>query len=167
MTTDGSGVVDVEIRELDRESETDACARLMAGSEPWITLRRSYEESVRILRDPSREVYVAVVGEEVVGFTILRMTGAFIGYIQTVAVEPDWRGRGIGSRLIRFAEEWIFRQTPNVFINVSSFNPDARRLYERLGFQVVGELHDYIVAGHSEILMRKTIAPLSEFVPPL
>jgi hypothetical protein len=30
----------------------------------------------------------------------------------------------------------------------------------------VGELHDYIVAGHSEILMRKSIAPLSEFIPP-
>jgi hypothetical protein len=29
----------------------------------------------------------------------------------------------------------------------------------------VGELHDYIVAGHSEVLMRKTIAPLSEFEP--
>jgi hypothetical protein len=28
---------------------------------------------------------------------------------------------------------------------------------------VVGELKDYIVPGHSEILLRKTIAPLAQF----
>ncbi len=36
-------------------------------------------------------------------------------------------------------------------------------LYERLGYAVVGELTDYIVSGHSELLLRKTIAPLNEF----
>ena len=49
-----------------------------------------------------------------------------------------------------------------MFICVSSFNPGARRLYERLGYQVVGELPDYMVRGHSEILLRKTTGPLAE-----
>jgi hypothetical protein len=31
------------------------------------------------------------------------------------------------------------------------------------GYEVIGELKDYIVPGHSEILLRKTIAPLTEF----
>jgi ribosomal protein S18 acetylase RimI-like enzyme len=62
-----------------------------------------------------------------------------------------------------FAEKRILNVTPNVFICVSSFNPNAKRLYERLGYQVVGELKDYLVSGHSEILLRKTIAPLTEF----
>jgi [ribosomal protein S18]-alanine N-acetyltransferase len=48
---------------------------------------------------------------------------------------------------------------------VSSFNRDARRLYERLGYRVVGELTDYIVEGHSEILLRKTVGPLTTFTP--
>jgi ribosomal protein S18 acetylase RimI-like enzyme len=62
-----------------------------------------------------------------------------------------------------FAERRILAETPNVFICVSSFNDGARRLYERLGYEVVGELKDYIVAGHSEILLRKTIGPLTGF----
>jgi [ribosomal protein S18]-alanine N-acetyltransferase len=89
------------------------------------------------------------------------MTGAFVGYIQTIAIQPDRRGRGLGSRLIDFAERRILAESPNVFMCVSSFNHDARRLYERLGYHVVGELTDYIVQGHSEILLRKTTGPLS------
>ena len=46
---------------------------------------------------------------------------------------------------------------------VSSFNGGARRLYERLGYEVVGELTDYIVQGHSEILLRKTVGPLTGY----
>jgi ribosomal protein S18 acetylase RimI-like enzyme len=38
-----------------------------------------------------------------------------------------------------------------------------QRLYEGLGYEVVGELKNYIISRESEILMRKTIAPLSEF----
>lgn len=139
----------------------------MASSDPWRRLGRSLEESHRIVRDPAREVYVAVdesfpAPAGVVGFAVIVMQGAFVGYIQTVAVRPDCRGRRVGTALITYAENRIFRDEPNVFICVSSFNPDARRLYERLGYAVVGELTDFIVSGHSEILMRKTIGPLSE-----
>ncbi len=42
---------------------------------------------------------------------------------------------------------------------------DATRLYERLGYKVVGELTDYIVRGHSEVLLRKTVGPLTGFSP--
>jgi ribosomal-protein-alanine N-acetyltransferase len=91
------------------------------------------------------------------------MQGGFIGYIQTIGVAPEWRSRGIGRRLVAFAEERIFRDSPNVFICVSSFNPDAQRFYRSLGYEVIGDLKDFIVHGYSEILLRKTIAPWREF----
>jgi ribosomal-protein-alanine N-acetyltransferase len=69
----------------------------------------------------------------------------------------------LGSHLIAFAEERILRESPNIFMCVSSFNEGARQLYQRLGYQVVGELTDYIVQGHSEILLRKTAGPLATF----
>ncbi len=62
--------------------------------------------------------------------------------------------------MIAFAEERIFQNHPNVFLCVSSFNPDARRLYERLGYEYIGELKDFIVAGHSELIYRKTLGPM-------
>lgn len=153
----------IEIRRLAGAEEAELCARLMAESEPWMTLRRGYEESLAIVQDAAREVYVARSGGRFLGFLILNMNGAFVGYIQTVCVVPEVRGGGIGRRIIRFAEERILCETPNVFLCVSSFNPRARALYERLGYELVGELRDYLVAGHSEYLMRKSIAPLAEF----
>lgn len=153
----------LEIRPLRGREEAEACARMMAGSEPWITLGRGYEESLPLLQDPSREVYVAEEKRRVLGFLILNMAGAFVGYVQTICVAEGERGRGIGSRLLGFAEERIFRESPNVFLCVSSFNPRARALYERLGYRLVGELSDYIVAGHSEQLLRKSLGPIREF----
>ena len=153
------------IEPLDNDSDARACARLMADSEPWKTLGRTYEASLAIILDPSREVYVLRDDEVLGGFLILCLTGAFVGYIQTICIHPEQRGRGLGSKLVAFAEQRILAEFPNVFMCVSSFNQDARRLYERLGYAVVGELTDYIVQGHSEILLRKTAGPLTTFVP--
>jgi ribosomal protein S18 acetylase RimI-like enzyme len=151
------------IRKLNSKAEARACAQIMATSEPWITLKRTYNDSLKIVASPLREVYVAVFKEEVIGFIILQMEGTFTGYIQTVAVKADWRGQGLGSRLIVFAEKRIFAEKPNVFMCVSSFNKKAQRLYRRLGYEKIGVLKNFIVFGHDEILLRKTIGPLAEF----
>jgi ribosomal protein S18 acetylase RimI-like enzyme len=140
--------------------DAEACARLMACSEPWLTLGRTYEASLAVIQDPTREAYVVRDGDTVLGFLIICMTGAFVGYIQTICIHPDHRGRGLGSRMVEFAEQRILREVPNVFMCVSSFNDGARRLYERMGYHIVGELTDYLVSGHSEILLRKTTGPL-------
>ena len=109
-------------------------------------------------------MYIAREADEIAGFVIICMTGAFVGYIQTICIHPGRRGQGLGSRLVAFAEARILRESPNVFMCVSSFNHDAQRLYQKLGYQVIGELTDYIVQGHSEILLRKTAGPLATFV---
>ena len=154
----------VTVRPIAGEQEIRVCAEIMTTSEPWVTLGRTMEQAQRILGDRDvQETYVAVHDGAVVGFVILVVKGAFVGYIRTIAVHAAWRSRGLGRRLIWFAEERIFRDSPNVFLCVSSFNPRARALYERLGYEAVGELRDYVVRGHSEWLMRKTLGPYAEF----
>ena len=91
---------------------------------------------------------------------MISMQGAFVGYIQLLGVASEFRGRGVGKALIEFAERRIFRETPNVFICVSDFNREAQGFYAKLGYQTVGELTDFIIAGHAEILLRKTIGPI-------
>jgi len=136
---------------------------MMADSEPWISLQRSFDESLRIITEPTREVYIAYINEEIVGVIIIEMLETFKGYIKSVCVSSQQRGKGIGSSLMKHAEERIFSETPNVFLLVTDFNEGARKLYKRLGYMEVGEFKDYIVRGYSEILMRKTIGPVTEY----
>src|SRR5215467_13108719 len=105
-----------EIRPL--ASEAESCAQMMCATEPWLTLGRTFDESLAVIRDPTQEVYVAVAGEQLLGFIIIMMRGAFTGYIRSVCVAERARGRGVGTRLVEFAERRIFRETPNVFLCV-------------------------------------------------
>jgi ribosomal-protein-alanine N-acetyltransferase len=152
----------LSIKRLEGVEQAEACAGMMAGSEPWVTLGRGYDESLTILTASSREVYLAVDGEEIAGFVVLEMEGAFTGYVKSIYVSPPYRRGGVGARLMSFVEERVFRERPNVFLCVSDFNVGARRFYEWLGYEEVGELRDYLVAGRSEVLLRKTIGPLAE-----
>ena len=128
----------------------------MVTSEPWLTLQLSLETALAVLTDPAKEVDVIRDANGVAGFVVIDMRGLLRGYVQILCVRPDCRRQGLGSALLRWAEERIFRDSPNVFICVSSFNPGARRLYERLGFALVGTLRELLVAGHDELLLRKT-----------
>lgn len=163
MKSERPPVDQMEIRAIAGDDEVRFCAEMMSSSEPWLTLGRTYDDCVKILSSPTREVYVGVIDGRPVGFAVLIMRGALVGFIQSLAVDPNLRGRGIGEALMRFVEERVLRDTPNVFLCVSSFNEGARRFYRRLGYEAIGELKDMIVRGHSEILMRRSAGPISEF----
>lgn len=152
----------LEIQPLEGDAQERDCAALMAASDPWRTLGRDFESLLHTVRLPGRERYVAHVQGRFAGFLLLNLQGAFAGYIQTIGLAPEFRGQGYGGQLIAFAEQRILRDHQNVFLCVSSFNQGARRFYANLGYQQVGELADFVVAGHSEFLLRKTIGPLSD-----
>ena len=155
-------LLDADVRPLGAD-EVSQCAQLMVSSEPWLTLHLPIESALGVLSDEMREVYATHDTKGVNGFVVLDMRGLVRGYIQILCVRPDCRGQGHGSLLIEWAEKRIFRESPNVFICVSSFNTGARRLYERLGFQAVGILHAFVVRGHDEILLRKTRGAWADF----
>ncbi len=137
-------------------------ADVMAASEPWLTLGRGRADALKLLRNRRKQCFVVRSGGERAGFLVLDLNGPLGGYVQTIGVAPEMRGRGIGRAALAWAEALIFKAHRNVLLCVSSFNRDAQRLYRRAGYEVVGRLRDYVVAGHDEILMRKTLGPLSQ-----
>jgi ribosomal protein S18 acetylase RimI-like enzyme len=132
--------------------------RLMASSEPWITLGRGEEACRAAATDPACVMLVAREGGAPLGFARFHPRGvAGSPYLASIAVDPAARSRGVGAALLaageaRFAgERWMF-------LCVSDFNPRARALYERHGYRPVGNLPDHVVDGRAEILMVKRLA---------
>jgi [ribosomal protein S18]-alanine N-acetyltransferase len=154
-----------EIKLTTDEAELNNCARLMSSSEPFVSLKFEYEKCKLAVRGDYKEVYVATLGDECVGFVVLQFYGLLRGYIQTICVEPAHRGKGIGTSLLKFSEEKISRIFPNVFMCVTSFNEKAQKLYYSLGYEKVGVLKDHIIYGADEYLLRKQFSPTSEFKP--
>ena len=59
-------------------------------------------------------------------------------YIYGFRIRADYRGMGIGSRLLKTVEsDLIQRDFKRISLNVARDNEAARRLYERAGFRVV------------------------------
>jgi len=146
------------------EKDKIFCASLMASYEPWVTLQRSFEQAFKIINDPTSEVYLAKHDDQAIGFAIIKLKGAFVGYIQSILIIKDFQKQGFGKQLIRELETYMFSKYPNIFICVSSFNPEALKFYNSIGYEVIGELTDYIIKGHSEFLLRKSICSINEFI---
>ncbi len=140
------------------DDDREWAARLMAASDPWITLGRGLEQCRAACARPEFLCVVARDRGEPCGVALLNPRGvAGSPYLASIAVAPDWRGRGVGAELLAFCERHVSPSSRHFFLCVSSFNPRARAFYERHGYRKVGEFPDYIIDGASEILMYRRL----------
>ncbi len=142
-----------------------AAAGEMAASDPWRRLGIDGKGCFAAVAGPGMETYAAFVDGRRAGHVSLTLNGLLRGYIRVMFVGEAFRGRGVGEALIAFAERRILRDSPNVFLCVSSFNAGARRFYRRLGYVRAGLFRDFIVKGADELLLRKTAGPFRGYSP--
>jgi ribosomal protein S18 acetylase RimI-like enzyme len=135
----------------------------MASLDTWKKLKRDLDLTKKVFENTEKEKYLISIKNQPIGFLVIDMKGAFRGYIQSIGLVPEFQGKGLGSQIITFAESRIFEESANVFMCVSSFNLKAKALYDRLGFETIGILKDYVVKGHDEYLLRKSLGPVSDF----
>ena len=104
-------------------------------------------------------LYVALIGEACIGFTYIIPKGAFhsFPYLHIIAMEEEYRDRGIGKALLDYSERIAFEMADKLFLVVADYNPDAKRFYERNGYQQVGEIPNLYRPGITEYLMAKSL----------
>ena len=104
-------------------------------------------------------LYVALIGEARVGFTYIIPKGAFhsFPYLHIIAVKEEYRDKGVGKALLDYSERMAFEMADKLFLVVADFNPDAKRFYERNGYQQVGEIPNLYRPGITEYLMAKNL----------
>ncbi len=155
---------------LDIRAAEDAdypwAAKVMADSEPWITLGREYDACLRACTHQGDQLLVAWLDAARVGFIIVREGGvAGSPYIPCIDVVPPHRSGGVGSALLAHVESLCRHRARYLFLCVSSFNLRARSFYERHGFSIMGEFPDFIMEGASELLMGKRLRDSNQALP--
>ena len=134
-------------------------AEVMSASEPWVTLGRRFDACYAACTSSLDVLEIAECGGERCGLVLVRPAGvAGAPYIVSIAVAPDFRSRGVGAALLEHVERTYRGRSRHLFLCVSSFNPRARRFYERHGFEAVGTLKAFLIEDADEILMHKRLA---------
>jgi GNAT superfamily N-acetyltransferase len=88
------------------EKDIEKCLQIARGLPEWFN-----EAGLRAMERELREekTFVAIEGEEVLGFVAIKPLNEKAVEILWIAVKRELRGRGIGTELLRFVEEWARR----------------------------------------------------------
>ncbi len=108
----------------------------------WVAMRQQSQEP------KSQKSVIGTVAAVVKGESV---------YIRGMAVVPEARGSGTGSRLLQQAAEWARNQGyARLFLSTTPFLDSAIRLYERFGFRTKADgLHD--LSGTPLLTMDKNL----------
>jgi GNAT superfamily N-acetyltransferase len=110
--------------------------------------RRVYKHAMEEAKLGRRLILIAAIGEQIVGQIFVQLGSIRYdfnqklpsGYFHAFRVRPEFRNRGIGTRLLLEAEAALKGIGHlRAIITAAKDNPDARRLYERLGYSIFAE----------------------------
>lgn len=141
---------------------TDVDALLAIETAVFQTDRLSRRSFRRLVASPSASVLVASVAGQLGGYCIvLFRAGSAAGRLYSIATSPAALGVGIGRALIEAAEkECRSRGRPVLRLEVREDNLRAIAIYEKAGFQRVGEERDYYEDGMTAVRMTKVVSGL-------
>ena len=146
--------------------ETDKsriCSMILRNLPDWFGLElaiKDYEKSVR-----TQWFLVARVGDEPVGFLSLEEHNLYTSEIHVMGILNEFQGKGVGSELLRLAEEEIRKNPHKQFLMVKTLgdsHPDphyrrTRRFYRRIGFYPLQELTALWTEENPSLLMVKSL----------
>ncbi|WP_284978993.1 ribosomal protein S18-alanine N-acetyltransferase [Arthrobacter sp. fls2-241-R2A-200] len=102
----------------------------------------------------TRRYLVAEVAGEIVAYAGL-MCIEPIADVQTIAVVPEFEGKGIGSAILtELTQEARRRHAADVLLEVRADNPRAQKLYLRFGFEQIHIRPRYYRDGTDALIMR-------------
>ncbi len=129
-----------------------ALERSCFGSDAW-----PWPEILAALTFPGTVTVKAHVGGQVVGFVFGdRRWGRGLGWIASIGVHPDFRGQGIGGRLLEICEQRM--GLPRVRLVLRASNEAALGLYQKKGYGQVEVWAKYYSDGEDGLVMEKRLA---------
>ena len=109
-----------------------------AQFDAFLSMQFSIRERAYALQFPTAEYSIIMFDGEPAGQIIVDRSEKAIS-LTDIALLPEFQGKGIGSRLISDLQAEACDSGRMMILSVERSNTAAKRLYDRLGFVVVGE----------------------------
>lgn len=78
--------------------------------------------------------------------------------IEGVVVKKEYRNKGVGALLISELEKKLKEtKKEKIFLEVRKSNAVAKRLYEKMGFNLIGQRKGYYSDGEDAVIMAKEL----------
>ncbi len=127
-----------------RTYRTQAPLREGYAEKQWRAVCEAY-------KDPSK--YIGIIREDEraigIGWACIKSEDWLdcqIGYINLIALASNWRGKGLGDKLMEAIQKWFnSHKVSGQQLNVSAHNQAAISMYKKFGFSVT----DYRMIGPS------------------
>lgn len=135
---------EIEIRLVANEAELSQMFYVR-----WLVLRKPLGMALGTEQDRyegNSFQLVAVFGDRIIGAARLRKESENLGIISFVAVLPEFRDRGIGTKLMEKLIEKA--QQENLQVVKLKSRIRAINFYKKLGFSEQGEFFDYLTIPH-------------------
>jgi [ribosomal protein S18]-alanine N-acetyltransferase len=109
-----------------------------------------YPKPEAVFREDEHKYLVARDEEKIVGYIGIEKILDEV-HIINMAIDPDYRGKGIGKRLMQHVlnDEEVF------FLEVRVSNETAKSVYEKYGFKVINTRKGYYADGEDALVMRR------------
>lgn len=119
----------------------------------------SREELAAYIQRTSSFTIIAEDERAIIGFIVADFLGSkSIGHIITIDVDPAFRRKQIGSRLMQAAEEnLVARGCKGIRLEVAADNSSAIAFYHRHGYRVFRTIPRYYLASIDALAMLKAL----------
>jgi ribosomal-protein-alanine N-acetyltransferase len=110
------------------------------------------------ISQPNSRTWVAAEGETILGFLIAEQQASRAGHVITIDVVEAWRNRGVGTKLMEAAENWVSCLGLRlIYLETAEDNLTAQRFYGARGYEKVKAVAHYYSNGAAAWVMVKRL----------
>ncbi len=150
----------MDIKKVSKDSVTKVATLLRnywkhRGMEYSLTWAKEY-----VLEGHRKEIkddvfFVAKEREEILGCISLILSEGDVAELRDLVVEPAHRGKGIGERLVEYAQQWCVQNKVRKLFCCTF--PHTQGFWLQQGFMIEGALKSHFKEGEDLVIMSKFI----------
>lgn len=133
------------IREARSDADYHSAYPILRQLLPHLDMQ-TYARRVFVARATGYRMYLGEIGKTLAGVIGIvpnhNLHDGFVTFIEHVVVDKNYRGKGYGAQLIRFAEERAIEDgCALIELDTDLGRDDVENLYAKSGYQIVGKYH--------------------------